>query len=312
LTPDPAPLAGVALAISAYRSDEPVIRLLRTAFAPGQPRFAAVIVVDSLGSGAIRAAAEEAGWPLTYVNADRNLGSAGNLDLRLRTAADLGLEWCLTLNHDGELDLAKVRRLVGHGESRARVGAVYPQLIFSSAGGKLDTPRRQFTTYGLLGREPSAASDDEPCIDVVWSSSNGALYRLDAVRDGVTAWPELWMGYEDLAIGWELQRRGWAQLLCRDVPVDDDYEFAPVRLLGREVHLAAKPAWYNYYQQRNLWLIARRTRGAAVGRFSAATRLLVDVALILLCRDRKIERLKLTFRGAWDGMIGRTGKGPVP
>ena len=132
------------------------------------------------------------------------------------------------------------------------------------------------------------------------------------MREGARAWPELWMGYEDLAIGWELKRHGWVQLLCRDVEVIDDYEFAPVRLFGREIHLAAKPPWYMYYKQRNLLMLARRTSGEAVSLWSVLGRLVVDVGLILLYRDRKRDRLRLTFKGFWDGLAGRTGKGPVP
>ena len=95
-----------------------------------------MIVVDSLGSGAVAKLAEDQGWPVHYINADKNLGSAGNLDLRLRTAADLGLEWCLALNHDAELDVSKAQKLLEHGRSRPKVGAVYPQLIFTAAGGR--------------------------------------------------------------------------------------------------------------------------------------------------------------------------------
>lgn len=304
-------LEAVALGISAYRSDDPVLELLKIALAPGQPRFGAVIVVDSLGSGEIASVIEANGWPVTYINAQRNLGSAGNLDLRLRTAAQLNLTWCFALNHDGELDLAKIRRLIAHSNSRPRIGAVYPQLIFSSADGRLSLPRRRFTTYGVLGRDQDRASS-EACVEVAWSSSNGALYRLDAVREGVSAWPELWMGYEDLAIGWELKRRGWTQLLCRDVQVSDNYEFASARILGREVHLADKPSWYMYYHLRNLLLIAKRTRGKAVGYLGIAGRMAVDVALILWYRDSKRERLRLLFQGIADGFRGIGGKGAVP
>jgi rhamnosyltransferase len=308
---DKEPLAGVALAISSFRSDEAVLRLLRTAFEAGKPRFGAIIVVDSLGSGAIPELAEREGWAIRYVNSETNLGSAGNLDLRLRTAAELGFEWCLALNHDGEIDPEKVLRLVEHGRSRSRVGAVYPLLRFVRAGGKPDSPRPSFSTFGVLGRKPSSA-ETGPCVEVAWSSSNGALYRLDAVREGVRAWPQLWMGYEDLALGWELKRAGWTQLLCSDVEVADDYEFAAVRLPGREVHLAAKPPWYSYYQSRNLLLIAAGTQGAAVSRASALFRFLTDVGLIVALRDRKIERLRLLLRGFVDGLRGRTGKGQVP
>jgi GT2 family glycosyltransferase len=302
-----ASLERVALAISAFRSDDAVIRLLGKVFTGDHPRFGAVIVVDSLGRGQIHDAAKSNRWEIHYINAERNLGSAGNLDLRLKTAAGLELDWCFAVNHDGEVDAGKVLELQRLGQSRRKVGAVYPQLVFSHAGGRLDSPRRSFRTYGLIqGRCDSGVTE------VAWSSSNCALYNLDAVRDGVGAWPQLWMGYEDLAIGWELQSRGWSQLLSHDVKVTDSYEFRAVRLLGREVHIAAKPSWYSYYQLRNLWLIASQSAGRAVTKASVLRRLIVDVALILLYRDLKAERLRLLFRGLGDGMRGVSGKGPVP
>jgi glycosyltransferase involved in cell wall biosynthesis len=309
LTLEEGPLAGIALAISAYRSDESVLRLLRKAFAEDQPRFAVVIVVDSQGSGAIQQAAENEDWPVTYINSETNLGSAGNLDLRLRTAADLGLKWCLTLNHDGELDPAKVRRLAEHGETRPRVGAVYPQMVFPRAGGRPDSPRRSFAPYTMIGRDGAQA---DGCVEVAWSSSNGALYNLTPIRDGVTAWPHLWMGYEDLAIGWDLQRRGWVQLLCKDVTVADDYEFRVARILGRTVHVVEKPSWYAYYQTRNLVLIARRSGGSAIGWGGILVRTAVDLGMIIIYRDHKSERLRLLWKGLADGLRGVAGQGPVP
>lgn len=301
-------LRDIALAVSAFRSDDAVIALLRAAFAPGQPRFGAVLVVDSLGSGAIERKASECGWNIIYHNSERNLGSAGNLDLRLRTAASLGMKWCFASNHDGAVDIAKVADLAQHGRSRARVGAVYPQLIFDRAGGRLDSPRRRLGTYGVLRKDETVIESD--CSEVAWSSSNGALYNLDAIREGVHAWPELWMGYEDLAIGWELQQRGWAQLLCTDIQVADNYEFSPVRLLGWTIHLADKPNWYMYYQARNLVLIARRS--SAVSWTSVLCRMIVDVGLIVVFRSRKRDRLRLLFTGLRDGLRNVSGKGPVP
>ena len=305
-------LRRIALAISAFRSDEAVIALLQAAFAPGQPRFGAVIVVDSLGSGAIERTASEQGWAVSYYNAERNLGSAGNLDLRMRAAASLGMEWCFASNHDGVVEVGKIAALARHGRSRARVGAVYPQLIFARAGGRPDAARRGFSSYGILRRVKIEGGTAESCTEVAWSSSNGALYNLDAVRDGAHVWPELWMGYEDLALGWEMQRRGWTQLLCADVTIADSYEFSLVRLFGKDIHLAAKPSWYMYYQSRNLALIARRSKGAAVSGPSVALRTVVDIGLILLFRDRKAERLRLLLTGLRDGLRNTSGKGPVP
>ena len=302
-----ASLDRVALSISTFQTDEAVIRLLGKVFTGDHPRFGAVIVVDSLGRGQIHDAAKANRWDVHYINADQNLGSAGNLDLRLKTAAALGMDWCFAVNHDGEVDPGRLQQLVTLGQSRPRIGAVYPQLVFPQADGRLDSPRRSFTSFGLLrGQRGSGV------MEVAWSSSNCALYNLEAIRQGVTAWPDLWMGYEDLALGWELQRHGWVRLLDCDLTVTDSYEFRPVRLLGREAHIACKPTWYSYYQLRNLWLIASRTGGRAVTKASVLRRLVVDVALILAYRDRKRERLRLLFKGLRDGMRGISGKGPVP
>ena len=301
-------LRNIALAISSFKSDSQVLNLLSRAFAADQPQFGAVIVVDSLGSGAIERAIEENGWRVRYINSETNLGSAGNLDLRLRTAAEMGLEWCFAVNHDGEVTPAKVAELVAHAASGERIGAVYPQLIFERAGSRPDSPRTSFSTYGLIAK----GSDHNGCLEVLWSSSNGALFRLDAIREGVTAWPQLWMGYEDLAIGWELHRRGWKQILCADVQVEDDYEFRPAHFLGRTVYLPTKPPWYTYYHVRNQLLIQRGTKGSALSRTSVATRFLVDIALILFARRQKATRLRLLFRGLADGLRGVSGKGPVP
>ena len=302
------PLDRVALAISAFRSDEAVIALLSSVFSPATAQFGAVIVVESLGSGEIAKAIAANGWKVDYHDSGVNLGSAGNLALRLRKAAATGLDWCLALNHDAELDPTKAARLVDVGQSRERVGAVYPQLRFTSARDRLDKPRGGFGTVGYLQGEGSA--DSRP-VAVSWSSSNGSLYRLDPIRDGLDTWPELWMGYEDLAIGWEYRRRGWAQLTCPSVVVDDNYEFRAVRLPWRTIYIADKPAWYAYYQSRNLALIARKSKGQAVSWWSLATRLLLD-HMLLIIRDQRMTRARLLWRGLFDGLRGRTGKGPVP
>lgn len=278
-------------------------------------RFGAVIVVDSLGSGAIERAIRAEGWDVGYFNSGRNLGSAGNLDLRLRMAAALDLDWCYAVNHDGEVDPAKVLALVRHGEARVRVGAVYPLIIFSAADRRPDLPRRRFRAFGLLGRDEKrqiAPTASSPCEEVAWSSSNCALYRLQAIRDGIHTWPELWMGYEDLAIGWELQVAEWRLLRCADVEVEDHYEFRRVRFLGQTLHIADKPSWYMYYQLRNLVILARRSRGRAITYGAVAFRVLADVVIILLYRGRKLERLGLLLKGLFRGLHGETGKGPLP
>ncbi|HEX8239473.1 MAG TPA: glycosyltransferase [Allosphingosinicella sp.] len=304
-------LASVALAISSYRSDEPVLALLRSVFAAGRSPFGAVVVVDSLGSGAIAEAIAANGWPVAYVNAHRNLGSAGNLALRFETAAAAGARWCYAVNHDGVVEPDQVRKLVAHGESRARVGAVYPTLLYSSRGNRVESPRRTLKTLATFESEPPPR--EAVCEEVAWSSSNCALYNLEAVREKVEIWSDLWMGWEDLAIGWALGKKGWVQLQCRDVVVVDSYEYHAARLFGRTVYIVSKPNWYAYYQMRNLILIARRSGGEACTPFQLLRRMAVGAGgRLLVPRPGRIAWFGNFVKGILAGMKGTTGKGPVP
>jgi GT2 family glycosyltransferase len=303
------PLARVALAISTFRSDDPVLKKLATVFKDGTTPFGEVIVVDSVGSGRIPAEIERQGWRVTYINATVNLGAAGNLALRLKTAAGTAATWCFAVNHDGQFDLDNVRKLVTHGESADRVGAVYPSLFFSERGAT-DGPKKKLAPRAVFDFDWSKASG--PCETVAWSSSNCALYSLDAIREGVEVWADLWIGWDDLALGWSLGNAGWRQLQCGDVIMNDDYEYQQVSLLGQQQYVVAKPIWYAYYQIRNLILIHRRTNGEGCSLYHIFRRIFISTASAMLFGRARWQWAKLFGRGIVDGLRGKAGKGVLP
>lgn len=296
----------VVIAISAFRSDPSIVSLLEKLFAPGEQAFGQVIVVDSLGDGALEATIARAGWAVLYHNADRNLGSAGNLALRLRLAAQTDADWCFAINHDGSIDRDMIRALVAKGSSEPRVGAVFPKRVFTDRGHTVFAPHRSVFAMPRVARRSRNRMSDE----VAWDSSNGALYALRPIREGVVPWGDLWMGWEDLAFGWCLSNASWRQLRCDAVEFADNYEYEQVRLFGKPFYIARKPSWYAYYVIRNLMLFARRSRSGARGWRLVGSRLCREVVLTLLYRTEKMHRLRLLGRGFLDGLAGVTGKGP--
>jgi GT2 family glycosyltransferase len=302
-------LGRVVLAISSFRSDESVLALLRRVFGSGGEPFGAVVVVDSLGTGKIKAEADRRGWPIHYLNSETNLGSAGNLALRLQTAADTGLDWCYAVNHDGAVDPQQVERLVEHGDARERIGAVYPSLFYSTRD-QIEFPRTRLVPRASFNAETSAPHFN--CVEVAWSSSNCALYSLHAVRGGIRLWSELWMGWEDLGLGWSLRKAGWMQIQCSDVIIRDSYEYVPVTVLGRSTHKVEKPRWYSYYQVRNLILLNRGSNGEACSWYEIARRIVLALGMSLRFDPQWLATWKLLFKGIGDGVLGRSGKGPVP
>ena len=300
--------ARTVIAISAFKSDESVIHMLKRLFAAGPSPFRDVIVVDSHGSGRIAERAAEEGWPIRYFNADVNLGSAGNLARRLELAADEDADWCFTINHDGYIDTRLVANLVRLGERQVRVGAVYPILCYARRVNLYDAPRTQLRPFARTIKTLPL----DRTVPVMWGSSNMALYRLQPLRDGLKVWADLWMGWEDLGYGGLLSQHGWTQLASTGVVVREDYEYTAVKIAGIRLHLADKAAFYSYYSIRNLLLIRRRLQAGWLFRWDIAMKFLKENALNLLVRDKKLQRLRLLWTGAWHGWLDVAGKGSVP
>ncbi|WP_443025601.1 glycosyltransferase family 2 protein [Sphingomonas sp. PB4P5] len=300
----------VAIAISAFRSDIAVISLLEAINADPHPEVRAVIVVDSLGSGAIAETAAIRRWPLLYENANANLGSAGNLARRMELAAETGASWCLCLNHDASWEPHRLSAMLSAATSRPYVGAVYPMLDHSPRSPRWEDGRRQFT--------PSAGSRllevpiDEPTAEVLWSSSNSALYSMGPSADNIVVMSDLWMGYEDLAYGIALHKGGWLQLSCRSAFLTQVFDYVPRKFFGRTLYIPDKPVWYSYYNIRNLILIRYEygSRGVSLG--AIVSKLVQSVLRTLLLEDKKIARIGMFCTGALAGIRNRRGKGPHP
>lgn len=296
-------LDDVSLVISTFCGDQEVLSLLTTAF-QGEGEFGSVIVVDSLGDPALVELIRKQFPKAQYYNASRNLGSAGNLSKRLDMAADTNANFAFALNHDGNLSKTKVAELARLGRELPRPGAVYPLRRYVGKGGAL----RRGSSKPLAGTA-SSPKTPETVTPTLWSSSNGALYALTPVREGITPRAELWMGWEDLGFGAALAKAGYDQVVANDVIVDDPYEFTQVRVGPFRRFISDKPVWYQYYTVRNLILLSRddsSLRGATL------KKLLVELGLVTFFRGRRVERYQLYARGLLDGVLGRGGKWRLP
>lgn len=303
-------MTDLVVAISAFQSDEAVLALLDAVYSRPHAEVCAVIVVDSLGSGAIAAAIAERGWTTRYENSELNLGAAGNLARRLELAAEAGAQWALCLNHDGRWDPDGLSAMLDAGRGQTRVGAVYPLLYNGTRGKPWEDGRTKLTPFSarLTATRPTGPRD----VAVAWGSSNGALYNLGPLKAGLTVPVELWHGYEDLGYGAVLRDHGWLQLLCREAVLRDAYNYAPGKAIGARVTVTDKPAWYTYYTVRNILLIHKRRRQSVHFSVAVAAKIIREVSLVLLIRDEKLTRLRYLSVGLLHGLAGRGGKWKLP
>lgn len=302
-------LARTCLTIATYRQDRALEGLLHQIFSQGPAPYAAIIIVDSQGTSQIPELIARQGWQnVQYHNAPANLGSAGNLRRRLQLAAQTGADYAFAINHDGQAPQPMIAELVRCADTVAGLGAAYP-LHFYTHRKSYDHTGTASLPLPFLGRK---TRDAARLTDVTWSSSNGALYALEPARQGILPDASLWMGWEDMAYGWALARQGWRQVLVNDTVFEDDYEYRPVTLLGRTLYLTDKPAWYAYYQVRNLLLIADQHAAPTRALATVASRILLELGLTTAFRPEKLTRYRYLMAGLLDGLRGRRGRWLVP
>ncbi len=302
-----ATLGRVTLAISSFKNDEAVWGLLTT-HRDVLSDFARVIVVDSFGTGELAGRLEDLGLgpKLEYHCYPENLGSAGNLARRLALSAEGRSDFVYALNHDGDLRPSAIAKLVALADrAPGRVGAVFPLRSMVQRGGRYDiTGRLRFPFTAVR----TARIPRDELTEVYWSSSNGALYALAPVREGLLPFSGLWMGYEDLGYGWLLASHGYKQFVARDVVVHDGYEY---RSVG-PVQVTNKPPWYAYYFARNLLLATKLTNQPLPIKALALSRVAIELGITLALRREKRARINATLEGIVDGLRARQGKWRLP
>jgi glycosyltransferase involved in cell wall biosynthesis len=293
----------VAIAVASYGGDAAVLdRVQEAGTATLGEALTAVGVVDS-GPAArcdpLRDALAEQFPHVDYIHHAGNLGAAGNLRERLRWARRMGAEAVLAVNADGRIDGDNARRMLECLE-RHELAAVYPTQVIGGATVDLSGRRR---VPVLPSRTTLEQLRDRRPVPVRWGSSNGALYRLDAVMElDLDHIASLWHGWEDLAVGLGLDDHGHRQVLCteaRQSTASDQRRLARTRLV-----VSAKPAWTTYYGVRNLLLIGRRHPRLVVRVLLRVAREFVTITV----RDRRRERYTMAMRGLVDGILGRSGQ----
>ena len=297
----------VVLAISSYNGDEAALRLARAAMSGDlKGVFTKVAVIDSGDPGCcivLRDAVSHGDPDVEYHWHEGNLGSAGNLVARLRWAQHSGAEAVLALNADGSLIADNVIRMLGWLDLHD-VAAVYPTHVME--GERVDLSGRHRVPV-LPSRVPLSRFQGRRAINVRWGSSNGALYRLDALAavalDDIAA---LWYGWEDLGIGLSLDAAGHRQVMCLEAsqPTASDQK----HLSRTNLLVSAKAPWTTYYSVRNLALLARQHPRRTP---RIALRIGREFVMILL-RDLRIQRYARAVSGLLDGLRGRTGQQVEP
>lgn len=171
-----------------------------------------VIVLDNASTDG-SAQAIQAGFPeVALISLDSNLGYAGNNNVGIKVALEMGADWVFVLNEDTLLAPDCIRLLVEQASSDAGVGVLGPMVyhhnepgVIQSAGGKLD---RNWNAWHLGINETDRGQFDRPH-QVDWISGCAILFRRDVIEQIGMLDARFFYYYEETEWCLRARRAGW-------------------------------------------------------------------------------------------------------
>jgi len=205
-----------------------------------------------------------------------NRGYAGNNNLGLRAAVRGGADWVLVLNDDVELDPRCIEKMLGVGESDARIGMVGPRLyhhdeptVIQSGGGLFDANWR--ASHALQNVRDDGAP--APTYDAAWLSGCVLLVRRPLIEQVGMLDERFFLYWEEVEwcrrarrAGWRIvhvpSARSWHKGVTREYRPRPEvsYYMTRNRLLLLQLHQAPLRAWAAAWKdivrgQLSLWRV---------------------------------------------------------
>ncbi|GAA4359792.1 glycosyltransferase family 2 protein [Angustibacter luteus] len=205
-----------------------------------------VVVVDNLTTGAERSAvgalAHQHGWQV--IEADRNLGFGGGMNLGVARAAELGCDAVLLLNPDVDVDPAVVEALLD-GARRHPGALVSPRIVLPGGRTWFSGGVLQLATGDLrAGGGPDLTARGS------WLTAACLLVPLSTWRAVGGFDDRYFMYWEDVDLSWRAAQQGLPLVVLDDVEV--------VHHVGGTQSGDAKSPLYFYFNCRNRLLFAAK------------------------------------------------------
>jgi len=239
---------------------------------------------------------------IQLINQD-NVGSAGGFYRGVKEAFDRGGDWIMTFDDDCEPKANYVENLLKSIKKHELESA----LSIKVCSGLVYEPKRDNQYYTL------EVSSRNNLGNVLLKKINENLYEADHLmfpfsiisREVIeqVGYPikDFYICYDDIEWFYRMRNKGYNFYV---LPIEGGDHFVQrdyfkVNFIFFTKHLEAFSSWKTYYLRRNSMLVYRL---GGKGRFSTFFRYFPGIFLSLFYKDDKLTRLKLNWKGFWDGI----------
>lgn len=265
-----------------------------------------IIVLDNASSdGSVEAIG--AAYPqVQLIELSENLGYAGNNNVGIKAALELGARWVWVLNEDTIVAPECIGELVAAAEADSRIGIVGPLVyhhnepdIIQSAGGRLGG---SWEAVHLMQNQPDSGRPGVPS-EVDWISGCAILVRREVIEQAGMLDERFFYYWEEVEWCLRARRDGW-----------------------RIVHVPAARLWHKgvqrdyrpkpsvaYYNTRNRLLMLEKHRAPTrvwVGTLGQTMRTLLSYSVRPKWRHKRDHRDAIA-RGMLDFVHRRWGRGTI-
>lgn len=173
----------VTVILNTNRRDD-TLACLRSLQQNGYPNHRVVVLDNASSDGSVEAICAE--FPgVRVISLERNLGYAGNNNVGIDAALEMGADWVFVLNEDTLLDPACLENLIAAAQADPAAGVIGPLVyhfdepkVIQSAGGSLD--RRWRSRH--LGQNEADQGQYTQARRVDWISGCAILVRSEVIE----------------------------------------------------------------------------------------------------------------------------------
>jgi GT2 family glycosyltransferase len=263
-----------------------------------------VIVLDNTSSDGSVAAIRAEHPQVEIIGLTENLGYAGNNNIGIAAAMEVGADWIFVLNEDIVLDPACLQRMIAVASADPQIGMLGPMVyhaseptVIQSAGGCLN---RLWEAHHI-GQNEADCGQFVGSHEVEWVSGCAILVRRELIAQVGSIDVRFFYYWEETEWCVRARRHGW-----KIVHVPE----AKIWHKGVQRNYQPKPS-VSYYNTRNRLLLMAKHGAPLVSRayaWSQMIRTLVSFTLRPKWRTQRGHRDAI-WHGMRDYLRGRWGKG---
>lgn len=268
-------------------------------------RLDEVIVVDNATSDGTEDFVKEQFASVTYVRLPENIGSSGGFHEGMKLAYEKGYDWIWVMDDDAIPMPDALEKLTDCPLFTDDKVYALASAVIDHAGSIFLAHRRLFDPRTLEERVIAVDKYEQDYFQMDTASFVGFLISRKAINDVGLPLKDIFIYYDDTEYSLRMRENG----IMLTVPSSKIIHGDPGKGPDKSPWGQPLSGWKRYYATRNrIYIYKKYGRPGTSLYINLLTVIWLNIREALLFRSSKFQNIRITLRGAMDGLRGKLGK----